>query len=78
MVCISARDLLALVFIVSELVNKDVSLQILAPPMRMEAEEGLGWETGGAGVGDNSRHACVLELEASLSYVSSKTARASV
>lgn len=77
MVCISARDLLALVFIVSELVNKDVSLQILAPAMRMEAEEGLGWETGSAGVGDNSRHARVLELVASLSYVSSKTARAS-
>lgn len=44
-------------FIVSELVNKDASLQILAPPMRMEAGEGLGWETGSAGVGDNSRHA---------------------
>lgn len=79
MVCIPARDVLALVFIVSELVNKDVSLQILAPPMRMEAEERLGWETGSAGVGDNSRHARVLKLEASLSYgVSSKAARASV
>lgn len=44
-------------FIVSELVNKDASLQILAPPMRMEAGEGLGWETGSAGVGVNSRHA---------------------
>lgn len=45
MVCISAKDLLALVFIVSELVNKDFSFQILAPPIKMEAEEGLGWDT---------------------------------
>lgn len=54
-VCTPAKHLLSLVFIVTESVNKDMPLQILVPPTRLGAEEGLGvvgshsGDSGGAG-----------------------------
>lgn len=53
-------------FIVSELVNKDFSFQILVPPIRMEAGEGLGWQACTAGAVYDIVYVCVFKLEASL------------
>lgn len=54
-------------FIISELVNKDLSFQILVPPIRMEAGEGLGWQACTARAVYDNVYVYDFKLEASLS-----------